>query len=52
MVTGKEFIIMRKRALLWVAVIGLLSSAIAAAADIGGKWKAEFTTPDGQARVT
>ena len=42
---------MRKRALLWVAAIAVLSVVAAAAADISGKWKAEFTTPDGQARV-
>src|ERR1700732_2857634 len=42
---------MRKRALLWVAAIAVLSVVAAAAADISGKWKDEFTTPDGQARV-
>jgi hypothetical protein len=30
---------------------GILSFAVAAAADVSGKWKAEFTTPDGTART-
>lgn len=38
-----------------VLVVGvaavLLLSSVAAAADVSGKWKAEFTTPDGTARV-
>jgi hypothetical protein len=42
---------MRKRLLLWVAAFGVLLSVAAAAADVDGKWKAEFTTPDGQQRV-
>jgi hypothetical protein len=42
---------MRKRVLLWVAAIGVLLAVIAAAADVNGKWKAEFNTPDGTARV-
>lgn len=42
---------MRKRVWLAVIAIGVLLSAAAAAADVSGKWKAEFTTPDGQQRV-
>lgn len=37
---------MRQR-LLWLT---LLLALVAAAADISGKWKADFTTPDGTAR--
>ena len=33
------------------ALIGLLA-AVASAADIDGKWKSEYTTPDGQSRTT
>jgi len=33
------------------ALIGLLA-AVASAADIDGKWKSEYTTPDGQTRTT
>ena len=32
-------------------VIGLALALVAAAADINGKWRAEFTTPDGTQRV-
>jgi hypothetical protein len=32
--------------------LALLFLAVAAAADINGKWKAEFQTPDGQTRTT
>ena len=42
---------MRKRALPRLAAIGILLAALAAAADVNGKWKAEFTTPDGTPRV-
>ncbi|HYM11283.1 MAG TPA: hypothetical protein VEU62_11150 [Bryobacterales bacterium] len=42
---------MRKRIWLWVAAVGVLLSLAAAAADVSGKWKAEFTSPDGQQRV-
>ena len=38
---------MMKRRFLWAA---LLLAMVAAAADINGKWKADFTTPDGTAR--
>ena len=42
---------MRNRSL-WCGVSALLLlSLMAAAADITGKWKAEFATPDGTARV-
>jgi hypothetical protein len=44
----KEAMNMRKRLLLWLAV---LLPLLAAAADLSGTWKAEFTTPDGQQRV-
>jgi len=40
-----------KYRLLWLAAaLGALLS-VATAADVSGKWKAEFTTPDGTARV-
>jgi len=42
---------MKKRMLPWVAAIGVLLALAAAAADLNGKWKAEFNTPDGTARV-
>ena len=41
---------MRNRSL-WRVLALLLLSLMAAAADINGKWKAEFATPDGTARV-
>jgi len=41
---------MKKLILLCVAMAALLSMT-AAAADVNGKWKAEFTSPDGQQRV-
>ena len=41
---------MWKRLLFWIAIAALLVTA-AAAADATGKWKAEFTTADGTARV-
>ena len=34
-----------------VPVLALALCLTAAAADVSGKWKAEFTTPDGTARV-
>jgi hypothetical protein len=34
-----------------MGVIVLLLSVVALAADVSGKWKAEFTTPDGTQRV-
>jgi hypothetical protein len=42
---------MWKRLLFSAIVAGFLLSSVAAAADVSGKWKAEFTTPDGTARV-
>jgi hypothetical protein len=35
-----------------MVAICLLLPAAATAADVSGKWKAEFTTPDGTARVS
>jgi len=40
------------RLLLWLAAALALSAVVAAAADINGKWKAEYTSPDGQQRVS
>jgi hypothetical protein len=48
---GKERIIMTKRILPRLAALVVLLTAVAVAADINGKWKAEFTTPDGTQRV-
>jgi len=42
---------MWKRLLLSAIAAGMLLSLVALAADVSGKWKAEFTTPDGTARV-
>jgi opacity protein-like surface antigen len=42
---------MWKRVLLLGVAAVLLLSSVAAAADVSGKWKAEFTTPDGTQRV-
>jgi len=37
---------------IWLAgTLAILLSAVALAADISGKWKAEFSTPDGTQRV-
>jgi hypothetical protein len=37
----------------WWLVAGAVAwLSLAAAADVSGKWKAEFTTPDGTARVS
>jgi hypothetical protein len=47
----KELIIMTKRVLPRLAALGVLIAAFAVAADVNGKWKAEFTTPDGTQRV-
>ena len=38
---------MRNRLTSHILVLGVLLSLVAAAADVSGKWKAEFTTPDG-----
>jgi hypothetical protein len=45
-----EVIKMWKRLLFWIAAGAILVTA-ATAADVDGKWKAEFTTADGTARV-
>lgn len=42
---------MRNRSIWVTAALAILLSVVAVAADISGKWKAEFTTPDGTARV-
>jgi hypothetical protein len=42
---------MRNRLSWRVVVLGVLVSLVAVAADVSGKWKAEFTTPDGTQRV-
>ena len=41
---------MWKGLLLSALALGVLSTRAALAADLNGKWKAEFTTPDGTAR--
>ena len=41
----------KKRLLLWVAAVTVLLAVAAVAADVSGKWKAEFTSPDGEHRV-
>ena len=41
---------MWKRLLLPAVTVGALLTSVAASADLDGKWKAEFTTPDGTAR--
>jgi hypothetical protein len=42
---------MRNRCFWLVLAVCILLPAFAAAADASGKWKAEFSTPDGTARV-
>ena len=42
---------MRNRLSWCIVVFGTLLSLVAAAADVSGKWKAEFTTPDGTQRA-
>ena len=42
---------MSNRLLSCVMFFAVLLSAVAAAADVNGKWKAEFTTPDGTPRA-
>lgn len=41
---------MKKRVFWLVVLVGASLSLLAAAADVSGKWKAEFTTPDGTQR--
>jgi hypothetical protein len=43
---------MRHRLFWFLVTASLLLSVIAVAADINGKWKAEFQTPDGTTRVS
>jgi len=41
-----------RKCLPWrVVVLGMLLAWLAVAADVSGKWKAEFTSPDGAQRV-
>src|SRR5260221_7643561 len=42
---------MRNRLFWPIVALGVSLSLVMAAADVSGKWKAEFTTPDGTARV-
>jgi hypothetical protein len=42
---------MRNRIWLLPGLLGLLLAFVASAADISGKWRAEFTTPDGTQRT-
>ena len=42
---------MTKSSTAFIAVVVLLLSVLAAAADVSGKWKADFTTPDGTQRT-
>jgi hypothetical protein len=42
---------MRNRCFWLVPAVCVLLPAVAAAADASGRWKAEFSTPDGTARV-
>ena len=42
---------MRNRSIWLTGTFAILLSVVAAAADVSGKWKAEFTTPDGTQRV-
>jgi hypothetical protein len=44
---------MKKQVAVWLFFLALLSAAVLAAApaDLAGKWRAEFTTPDGTQRV-
>jgi hypothetical protein len=42
---------MRNRSIWLTGTLAILLSVVAMAADVSGKWKAEFTTPDGTQRV-
>jgi hypothetical protein len=42
---------MRNSSIWLTAILAILLPVIAVAADISGKWKAEFSTPDGTQRV-
>lgn len=43
---------MHIRKLVWAIALTCILAMIASAADVTGKWKAESTGPDGQARTT
>jgi hypothetical protein len=44
--------VMMRRFSIWsTGILAILLSAVALAADVSGKWKAEFSTPDGTQRV-
>ena len=43
---------MRHCSILLAGTLAILLSVVAVAADVSGKWKAEFTAPDGTQRVT
>jgi len=43
--------VMRNRLFWPIVALGLSLCLVMAAADVSGKWKAEFTTPDGTPRV-
>jgi len=43
---------MRIRAFAWSVVLIAMLLTVAWAADINGKWKADYQSPDGQARTT
>ncbi|MCX6637247.1 MAG: hypothetical protein NT090_19500, partial [Acidobacteria bacterium] len=43
---------MRIRAFAWSVVLIAMLSTVAWAADINGKWKADYQSPDGEARTT
>ena len=42
---------MRNRLFVWAIALAVLLPLAAAAADVTGKWKAVFTTPDGTERT-
>jgi len=43
---------MQIRRLAWIVVLVGLITMVASAADVAGKWKMEFTAPDGQTRTS
>ena len=51
MFTYESEVMMRNRSIWLAGILAGLLCAVAAAADISGKWKAEFSTPDGTQRV-
>ncbi|MGA2148233.1 MAG: hypothetical protein ABSH49_25070 [Bryobacteraceae bacterium] len=42
---------MKNLSILLTGILAILLSVVAVAADVSGKWKAEFNTPDGTQRV-